>query len=382
MASILFLMRSPLDGQDNLTSKFRGQMAAAEALGHQAYFIGWNGQGMWLCRGGERTLLKRCALARMPGYAVTALYVDLMAALKRALDIRPFDLIYMRFMPVFSNAPDALGRHKARGGKLIVEHPTYPFENGKVTSLIRRPVFAYNAWVFRRIEPMIDLYTLIGDPCDGTLGGRPAMNILNGVDVDGLPMHAPRGERDIGLLALASMSNWQGYDRLIEALARYHGKETVTVHMVGGEGDGSLAQWKRLVREKGLEDRVLFYGELHGGALDGVAAQCDVGVGGLGLYRKKQYVSMTLKLREYMARGLPFVYAVEDPSIPKEPRFCLKLANDDTPLDLEPIVAFAMRAKADAQAPALMRAYARERMSWQGVLKEAFGKVGIACRAR
>ena len=204
-----------------------------------------------------------------------------------------------------------------------------------------------------------------------------------GVDVSRLPLHAPRrGARDVGMLALASMSVWQGYDRLIEALARYHGKETVTVHMVGGEGDGSLAQWKRLVREKGLEDRVLFYGELHGGALDGVAAQCDVGVGGLGLYRKKQYVSMTLKLREYMARGLPFVYAVEDPSIPKEPRFCLKLANDDTPLDLEPIVAFAMRAKADAQAPALMRAYARERMSWQGVLKEAFGKVGIACRAR
>lgn len=382
MASILFLMRCPLDWQDNLTGKFRGQMAAAETLGHQAYFIGWNRQGMWLCHGEERALLKRCPLARVPGYAVTALYVDLMAALRRALAIRPFDLIYMRFMPVFSNAPDALGRHKALGGKLIVEHPTYPFENGKVTSLLRRPVFAYNARVFRRIEPMIDLYTLIGDPCGGTLNGRPAMNILNGVDVDGLAPHASRKQRDIGLLALASMSSWQGYDRLIDALARYRGKETVVIHMVGGEGDGSLAQWKRLAAEKGLEKQVLFHGELHGRELDGVAAECDVGVGGLGLYRKKQYVSMTLKLREYMARGLPFVYAVEDPSIPQEPRFCLKLPNDDTPLDMETIAAFAMQAKADADAPALMRAYAREHMSWQGVLKEAFGKVGIACRER
>lgn len=36
------------------------------------------------------------------------------------------------------------------------------------------------------------------------------MNILNGVDVSRLPLHVPRrGAKDIGLLALASMSVWQ-----------------------------------------------------------------------------------------------------------------------------------------------------------------------------
>ena len=62
---------------------------------------------------------------------------------------------------------------KAGGARLVVEHPTYPFENGKRSSLLRMPVFAYNAHVFRRLEPMIDLYALIGDPCEGTLNGRP-----------------------------------------------------------------------------------------------------------------------------------------------------------------------------------------------------------------
>ena len=40
MAAILFLMRYPLDTWDNLKNKFDGQMAAAQALGHEACCIG------------------------------------------------------------------------------------------------------------------------------------------------------------------------------------------------------------------------------------------------------------------------------------------------------------------------------------------------------
>lgn len=377
MASILFLMRYPLDGWDNLKNKFDGQMAAVKELGHEAYCIGWDGTGMWLCHGGERTLLRRCRLSGIPAYSKTLLYVDLMDALRLASQRRAFDLIYMRFMPVFHNAPKVLRLVKSRGAKLILEHPTYPFSNGKTTSLLRRPVFAYNERVFRRVEPLIDLYTLIGEPCGGSLNGVPAMNILNGVDVERLTPHEPRAEDEIGLLALASMSRWQGYDRLIQALARYEGAQRVVIHMVGGEGDGSLAHWRRMAQELGVTDRVIFHGELFGEALDCVAAECDIGIGGLGLYRKGQFRSMTLKLREYMARGLPFVYAVDDPSVPDEPRFCLRLPNDDSPLDMEKIVDFALRTRGDRQAPSEMRAYARRHMSWSGVLERVLERVGI-----
>ena len=218
MASILFLMRYPLDGWDNLKNKFDGQMAAVEALGHEAWYIGFDKQGMWLCRDKKKELLKTCALTAMPGYTKTFLYVDLMAALEKALAKKRFDLVYMRYMPVFSNAPAAIRKVKKSGAKFIVEHPTYPVENGRTTSLIRKPVFKYNEWVFGKLEPMIDLYTLIGDPCGETLNGIPAMNIVNGVDVERLPMYQPRKAEDVSLLALASMSHWQGYDRLIEAL--------------------------------------------------------------------------------------------------------------------------------------------------------------------
>lgn len=377
MAAILFVMRYPLDDWENLKTKFDGQMAAVAALGHEAWFLGYDKAGVWLCGKEQRTLVRRAPLSGMPGYAKTLLYVDLMEGLKKALLLKRFDGVYLRYMRFFFNAPGALRCVKASGAKLILEHPTYPFEHGRVMSGIRRPVFWYLDRVFSRIEPLLDLYALIGDPCGPELNGVPAINIVNGVDVERVTPHVNRPTPDIGFLALASMSRWQGYDRLIEALAAYRGDADITLHMVGGEGDGSLAEWKRLARERGVDGRVRFYGALYGSRLDEVAARCDVGIGGLGLFRKGQLCSMTLKLREYMARGLPFVYAVDDPDVPEEPRFCLRVPNDDSPIDIEELVNFARRAKADREVSGLMRAYALEHMSWQNVLKNVLGKVGI-----
>ena len=186
-----------------------------------------------------------------------------------------------------------------------------------------------------------------------------------------------RQAQDVSLLALASMSHWQGYDRLIEALAAYEGDTDVVIHMVGGEGDGSLAEWKKLAQERNVENKVVFHGEMFGEKLNALIADCDAGVGGLGLYRKKQFQSMTLKLREYMARGLPFVYAVDDPSVPENEAFCIQLANDDSAIDMAQIVDFAKNARKDAQTPALMRQYAKEHMSWQGIFKTVLEKVEI-----
>lgn len=389
MARILFLMRYPLHRYDNLLPKFDGQMAAVEELGHQAFFLGWDPKGVWLCRREEnagkavisRSLLCRSPLSGLPGYEHTFLFADLMRGLKKAVAVEPFDGVYMRYMTTFRNAVCALRAAKAGGAKLILEHPTYPFVKGKKTSFFREPVFRYADRVFRSINPMIDLYALIGDPCDGALDGRPAMNIANGVDVNRFPLHESRGaEGGIGMLALASMIACQGYDRILRAMAAADGD--AILYMAGGEGDGSLAQWKALAQELGLGNRVVFCGQVNGPALDELASRCDIGVGGLGTYRMGQYSGRTLKLREYMARGLPFVYAVDDPDLPKNCDFCLQIPNDDSLPDMKAILAFARRVKADPALPSIMRAYARDNMSWTKEMKAVLERVGIPCPER
>ncbi len=378
MATILFVMKYPLHRQENLKGKFDGQLAAVRGLGHQAYAIGWDEEGMWLLGDGTRELLQKNPLARMPGYDHTVIFADLMAAALRALREKPIDAMYLRYMPTFRSAVKTVEQLKKQGGKLILEFPTYPREQENSRSLLRRPVFAYADRVLKRIHPMVDLYTLIGEPCDGQLDGRPAMNIVNGIHVEGLPLHVANGkDPTVRLLALASMAGWHGYDRILRSLAAYEGPAKVELHFVGGDGDGSLAKWQQLAQELGLQGRARFHGPLYGDALNETVARCDVGVGSLGMFRFGLHSGMTLKLREYMARGLPFVYAVDDPAIPEGERFCLRAPNDESPISMEKIVAFAAQSKADAGLPADMRAYARAHMSWEGVLKAALEAAGL-----
>ena len=84
---------------------------------------------------------------------------------------------------------------------------------------------------------------------------------------------------------------------------------------------------------------------------------------------------MTLKLREYMARGLPFITAVGDPALPPDPAFALRVTNDDSPIDMAAVVAFARAAKGDAAVSARMRAHAQATLSWAGILRDVLERV-------
>ncbi|MEA5013571.1 MAG: glycosyltransferase [Candidatus Limiplasma sp.] len=378
MTFCLFVMKYPLHLRENLKGKFDGQMAAVRALGHKACCVGWDREGLWLVGEGSRELLCKSPFTRLPGYGHTLIFVDLMRAVDKVLENRKVDLLYWRYMPTFGNAPRTMRAFKAQGGKLVMEFPTFPREEENRRSLLRRPVFAYADRILSKLSPLVDLYTAIGQPCGGEIDGRPAMDIVNGVDVEGLPLHAPNpGEEAVHLLALASMAGWHGYDRILRSMAAHQGPEKVYLHLVGGDGDGSLAAWKGLAGELGLEERALFHGPLYGPELDARVADCDVGIGSLGMFRFGLQNGMTLKLREYMARGLPFVYAVDDPAIPDNPRFCLRVPNEESPIDLGEIVAFALEAKRDEGAPGLMREHARRHMSWQSVMGGVLERVGL-----
>ena len=370
MATVLFVMKYPLHEGENLKAKFDGQIAAMRALGQEVYTIGWNREGMWLVGQDGRTLLRRSRWTGVPGYSHTLIFVDLMAAVKAVLAQKKVDILYLRYMPTFGGAVKAMKKLKAQGGKLVIEFPTYPRETENKRSLLRRPVFAYTDRVLKRIHPMVDLYTAIGADCGEMLDGRPAMNIVNGIFVDSVPLHQPNhGVETLHLLALASMAGWHGYDRILRSLAAYTGSRPVHLHLVGADGDGSLAAWKALAEELKLMDRVTFHGPLYGDALNQVVARADVGIGSLGMFRFGFASGMTLKLREFMARGLPFVYAVEDPAIPEDSGFCLRVENAETPICMADVVAFGERATAEPELPGRMRAYARENMSWESVMR-------------
>jgi glycosyltransferase involved in cell wall biosynthesis len=367
MPAILFMMKYPLQQRDNLQAKFNGQMDAARALGWDAYCIGWDRCGMYLLGDGTKTLLRKNNLTGIRGYDHTKIFTDLMKAAGEAMGRVPIDVVYLRYMPTFRGAVKTVKQLKKNGGKLVVEYPTWPTASENSRFFFRRQVFRYTDRVMETICPMVNLYTVIGEDCGGSLYGRPAMNIINGVGT--LPRHTPRtGAQDVRLLALASMSGWHGYDRIIRSLAAYKGGKDVRIEFVGGDGDGSLTKWKALADELGLADRITFHGPCYGDTLEAIIAQCDLGVGSLGMFRYGLQRGMTLKTREFMARGLPFIAAVDDPAIPDNHQFFLKVPNDETPIDMAEVISFAEAVKEDSKLPDMMRTYTEDAMSWRSVM--------------
>lgn len=374
MSKILFIMKYPLEDAYSVKNKFNGQMQAVEALGHEAYFVAYDHQYTYLIRGEQKTVIKKIWFGDWKQYIHTKAFFDLFDSVCRVLKKHSFDMVYMRDCPLDAYGSRMCAKIGKSGARFVVEIPTYPPERESQPTFLRRAYIKYSRFWWKRAERHTDLFVLIGDQADN-YHGVPAINIDNGTHVDSHPCRQPQPDKDkIHMLALASMSMWHGYDRMIRGIAALDAdtKKRVVLDMVGDEGDGSLTKWKDLTKELGVEEQVIFHGRKIGKELDGFFNIADVGICSLGLYRIGFSSGSILKLREYTSRGLPFVYAAEDPLVQEDLAFTCKIPNDDTPVDVAKVIGFAQRMREQKDVAAAMREYAREHMSWESQFEKVF----------
>lgn len=377
MAKVLFVMKYPLVDAYSLKNKFDGQMRGAEALGHEVYYMGYDRKCTYLIHRQQKKVIKKIWFGNWKQYIHTKAFMDLYDSVRRVVKKEKFDVVYLRRCPLSYNGYRMCMDIVRSGAKLVEEIPTYPGGGERRQGTLRELFLDYSRHWWRKVHPHLSLYTLIGDK-ENFIGEIPAINIENGTDVDLFPMRQPNFDKEkIHLLALASMSTWQGYDRIINGIAQLDPseREQVVLHMVGGEGNGGLAQWTALTAKLELKDQVVFHGVKTGAELDLIFNQADVGIGTLGLYRKNFTYSSILKIREYCARGLPFVYAGDDPAFSSALPFCVQVTNDDTLIDVRQVIDFARKMRSMPEIPAQMRQHAKENMTWETQIKKIMDKL-------
>lgn len=179
-----------------------------------------------------------------------------------------------------------------------------------------------------------------------TAFGIPVISFENGVRVKDIRERIPEQTEEVRIIAVAGMCNFHGYDRLIEGLYRYYqsgGCRSIKLHMVGGKAEpgNELLRYKELVQRYSLKEHVLFYGEKRGDELDAVYNKCNMAVASLGMYRIGYQTANSLKIREYMAKGLPIISGskidiLEDETFP----YRLDFPNDDSYIDFYRIIDF------------------------------------------
>jgi glycosyltransferase involved in cell wall biosynthesis len=189
-------------------------------------------------------------------------------------------------------------------------------------------------WPFHRVLQYADegSWWLVGNR-------RRTLPIGNGIDLCEISARnrAPAWpDRTLRLIAVANVSFWHGYDRLLRAM-RWRldqpGPRRAVELTIVGAGE-ALPGLQALVKELGISDIVRFAGPLRGEALYEAYCEHHVGVASLALHRKKLSRAAELKAREYCAVGIPFIAAGEDPDFDESATFRYEVTQSEVVEDV------------------------------------------------
>ena len=262
--------------------------------------------------------------------------------------VNSIEMVYARS---FMNASPILVRlfHKLnkRGIKCITEIPTYPYDSEFKGYPLKYKIPLYIDKLFRKAlaKKMEAIVTFSNEE---TIFGKRTICISNGIDLDSIPIHNPKKQNDIHLIAVAEIHYWHGFDRLVAGMGEYYklnpDARKVFFHVVGWEDDRGTTSNGYLTVEQtakkyNIGQYVVNHGKLFGDKLDEVFNQCVFAIGSLGRHRSGITNIKTLKNREYAARGIPFIYSETDNDFEDKP-YIIKAPADELPVNIRQIIDF------------------------------------------
>ena len=262
--------------------------------------------------------------------------------------VNAIEMVYARsFMnanPILVRLFDKLNK---RGIKCITEIPTYPYDSEFKGYPLKYKIPLYIDKLFRKAlaKKMEAIVTFSNEE---TIFGKRTICISNGIDLDSIPIHNPKKQNDIHLIAVAEIHYWHGFDRLVSGMGEYYklnpDARKVFFHVVGWEDDRGTTSNGYLTVEQtakkyNIGQYVVNHGKLFGDKLDEVFNQCVFAIGSLGRHRSGITNIKTLKNREYAARGIPFIYSETDNDFEDKP-YIIKAPADESPVNIRQIIDF------------------------------------------
>lgn len=260
------------------------------------------------------------------------------------------DVYYIRFLAgdkAFVRFLKQLRNHNPQA-KILLELPDYPTTWYMTSSFLYRilyfPIMLKDWNAGRKYRRYVDRIVIPQKIKEAF--GIPVLSIENGINIEDIRPREPEQITVIRIIAVAGMCNFHGYDRLIEGLKDYYaqgGSREIELHMVGGKSEpgNELTGYQNLSRKYKLDKRIFFYGEKKGEELDKIYNRCNLAVGSLGMYRIGYQIAGSLKVREYLAKGLPVITGSKVDIFEKSDfSYYLEFPNDATPVNIYKILEF------------------------------------------
>lgn len=276
-------------------------------------------------------------------------------------DLLTYDFIYIRYSfanPCFVKLIKYLHSHNK---KVFVEIPTYPYKDEFKKNIYGMILKKIDSLCLINISKNIFRFVLTSNLPE--IHGTRAINIFNGIDEDiTLFENKQHKSTAINMIAIANLSPWHGYDRLIKGLADYYklgGKIPVYLNIIGdGQSKSLLLQ---LTKDLNLQDKVKFLGAKRGDELDEVYMSMDIGVSSLALFRAGGGHD-PIKSKEYVGRGIPVILGYEDRALSnKNLPFVFEVSANETNINMFEIIQQYHNLKYTSDE---IKDYARRKLTW------------------
>lgn len=221
----------------------------------------------------------------------------------------------------------------------------------------------FSAYFIRRAGAIVAVTSEIARYESERCGSRaPLHTFSNGFDTGKVVAYRgdPPGDRFVIAFAAALFQPWHGLDRLLESLLRMPADARVRLHLVGKVHNAGELQ---LIRRLSADPRcdVVMHGLVPAQEVGKVLAGAHLAVDSLGMYRLKMSESSTLKAKEYLAMGIPYIGSAVDVDSAGIGSF-LAVPNDGSLIAIEDVIRWRRNLRVPLGDEQL--AAARERLTW------------------
>lgn len=352
---IAYLLGENLASHPGLREKIFGQVQEWCAHGHECFLV-MHGVGQVVGSAGN-VLMQNAGLSgaqRNIGKLRKLLLLQRQYdfVLKALEHIKP-DITYSRYMFPIPGLKRAL--HEA--GPLIVEvnsnDKSEYFSNHVCTGLYN---LMFRHQLLNRADGLIFVTKELASSTAFRGYNARRMVIANGVKAGSFPFVEDTGNDHPQLCFIGSPGqSWQGLDKLSMLAA---GLPECTLHIIGPTEKECLDAWRS------RPPNVLFHGYLDGHTASELVSRMDVGISTLALHRKGMNEACPLKVRQYIASGLPVIASHLDTDIAEDCDFFLRLPNNEANIsaNLPDVARFVRRVFRNNGLRAAIRQYAVSHM--------------------
>ena len=302
--------------ETSIAKKIRDQLLAWSSAGHACrYFALAPSETVWsdLARVAPCTLLARGPVWQRPLRS---------RQLCHTLTAWQPDLIYFRYAYHAPGLPSLFGRFPAvaeinsddtREYALTLS-PAKQLYHRLTRSRVLRPIAGF-VTVTHELTRVLDGFS----PARITIGNSISLASFFSLPEKNIPA-------DPRLLFIGTAgSPWHGLERLAELAAIFPAWRFDVVGLTAQD-------WHRQTGHDSISTNLQLHGPLPAHGYAALLPQIDIAVGSLALFKNGMHEACPLKVREYLAHGLPVIGACADTDIPEDADYYLRLPNDSAPL--------------------------------------------------